>query len=141
MKVIIAGTRTFTAPEWFAPELGPRNRERAMAAMQALVHSAVLASGFDVTEIVSGCGPGVDLIGESLCSVLEGKPNIKRFPAQWTVHGKSAGPIRNKEMAEYADALVIVWDGASRGSRNMLECAGNAEIGIFEVRIAHTRIH
>jgi len=38
-------------------------------------------------------------------------------------YGNAAGPIRNKQMAEYADALVAVWDGKSRGTKNMIDTA------------------
>lgn len=38
-------------------------------------------------------------------------------------HGRAAGPIRNQQMAERADALVAVWDGASRGTGDMLRRA------------------
>lgn len=35
-------------------------------------------------------------------------------------HGKMAGPIRNLEMAKYADGLIAFWDGKSRGTRDMI---------------------
>jgi hypothetical protein len=120
VKVIIAGSRS-----------GPVNINNPHA--QSFAHAAVLLSGFEVTEIVSGCCSGVDVVGESLCTRLPNKPNVKRFPADWKQHGKAAGPIRNKQMAEYADALVVIWDGTSRGSRSMIECAADAEIPIFQV--------
>ena len=41
------------------------------------------------------------------------------FKAEWTIHGKAAGPIRNRKMAEYGDALLLIWDGTSKGSSNM----------------------
>ncbi len=41
----------------------------------------------------------------------------------WDIHGKSAGHIRNAEMADYADALIAFWDGKSRGTANMIENA------------------
>lgn len=28
---------------------------------------------------------------------------VKAFPADWTAHGKKAGPVRNEQMAEYLD--------------------------------------
>lgn len=45
---------------------------------------------------------------------------VKQFPADWDQFGKAAGHIRNKQMAEYADALVAVWDGKSPGTKNMI---------------------
>ena len=48
---------------------------------------------------------------------------IKEFPADWDKHGKSAGHIRNAEMADYADALIAFWDGKSRGTKGMIDVA------------------
>lgn len=80
---------------------------------------AIMESGFDVTEVVCGRARGVDTIGEAYAHV-EGIP-VKVFTASWELHGNAAGPIRNTEMADYADAAVVVWDGKSSGSRNMIE--------------------
>jgi len=44
---------------------------------------------------------------------------LKIFHAEWEEHGKAAGPIRNKQMANYGEKLLLIWDGESRGSANM----------------------
>jgi hypothetical protein len=46
-------------------------------------------------------------------------------------YGKSAGPIRNRAMAEYAGALIAIWDGSSRGTLNMIETAKKLELKVF----------
>lgn len=71
------------------------------------------------SEVVSGGAKGVDTYGEEFAA-NRGIP-IKRFEADWYSHGKAAGPMRNKQMAKYADRLLLVWDGESRGSANMKE--------------------
>lgn len=109
MKVIIAGSRTITDAR--------------------LVEDAIRLSGFDITEVVCGCAEGVDKLGEAW-AVYNQIP-VARFPADWGKHGKAAGPIRNEQMAEYADALVCVWDGVSRGSLNMIRCAHRAGIPTY----------
>ncbi len=58
---------------------------------------------------------------------------LKEFPPDWEKHGKAAGPIRNKEMAEYADALLLIWDGKSRGSASMKKEMEKLEKPIYEV--------
>lgn len=68
-------------------------------------------------EIVSGGASGIDACGEMFAQSI-GIP-VKIFEADWKTHGKAAGPIRNKEMAEYADILLLIWNGKSRGSANM----------------------
>lgn len=72
-------------------------------------------------EIVSGKAKGADSLGEQYAK-LRGYP-IVEYPADWNKLGKAAGPIRNKEMAKYADALLAFWDGRSKGTKNMLQLA------------------
>lgn len=75
----------------------------------------------DITEVVSGVAKGVDLAGEYWAVRRLNPIPVKRFPADWGALGKSAGPIRNQQMAEYADiALVIMKQGGSRGSMDMI---------------------
>lgn len=99
MKVIIAGTRSVDD--------------------YSLVVQAVKRSGYTITEVVSGCATGIDRLGEQWARA--NNVPIKEMPADWIRHGNSAGPQRNRAMAEYADAAIIVWDGQSRGTRNMIE--------------------
>lgn len=83
-----------------------------------LIVEAVERSGFEITEVVCGMAIGVDKLGEQW-AIANNIP-VKEMPANWNAHGKAAGPIRNRQMAEYADAAVVVWDGVSAGSRNMI---------------------
>jgi YspA, cpYpsA-related SLOG family len=80
---------------------------------------AIKNSGYEITEVVSGCAIGVDRMGERFARSMN--IPVKPMPADWTRYGTSAGPIRNKKMAEYADAAIILWDGESPGSKNMFE--------------------
>lgn len=47
----------------------------------------------------------------------------KRMPADWEKHGRSAGYIRNIEMAKIATNLISFWDGISPGTAHMIEQA------------------
>lgn len=102
MKVIIAGSRTATFRK---------------------VAEAVYFSGWydQITEVVCGNAPGADSHGKRYAE-MHGFP-VKEFPADWFRYGKAAGPIRNQQMAEYADALIAVWDEQSKGTRDMIERA------------------
>jgi len=102
MKLIVAGSRTVRS----------YNNVKAM-----LDH--LIATGMPrPTEIVSGGASGADMLGEHWAK--ENGIPIKLFPANWNANGKAAGPIRNRAMAEYADAAVCFWDGESRGTKNMI---------------------
>lgn len=72
-------------------------------------------------EIVSGTANGADKLGEQFARFM-GYP-IKQFLPNWDEFGKSAGYRRNKEMAEYADALIAFWDGESKGTKHMIDLA------------------
>ena len=78
------------------------------------------------TEIISGCCTGCDKLGERWA--LENNIPIKKFPADWQKYGKRAGMIRNRQMAEYGEALVAIWNGKSRGTGNMIKTA--RELGL-----------
>jgi hypothetical protein len=83
-----------------------------------LIADAVKKSKFVVDEVVCGMAKGADMYGAKWA--YSNNIPIKKFPADWNTHGKAAGPIRNQQMAEYADALIVfIWDG-SRGSIDML---------------------
>ena len=71
-----------------------------------------------ITEIVSGTAKGADTLGEIFA--LEHNILIKRFKPNWKKYGKSAGMIRNNQMADYADVLICFWDGKSKGSKHMI---------------------
>ena len=98
MKVIIAGTREVTN-------------------YKALLN-AIENAPFEITEVVSGCCRGVDQLGERWAK--ENGIPTKIFRANFFQYGKRAGPLRNKEMAEYADALIAIWDGKSNGTKDMI---------------------
>ena len=114
MKVVIAGPREF---------------DRLL-----LVVWAVEESGFEITEVVSGGAEGIDLMGERWAK-RHGIP-IKPFyvePEDWGRYGKRAGHLRNQRMAEYADALILIWDGWSPGSANMRGHAVRMGLPMYEV--------
>lgn len=78
--------------------------------------------------IISGHCPGPDLMGEEYAR-LKGYA-VEIHPADWKTYGRAAGPIRNKEMALCADALIAFWDGHSRGTKNMIDEARAAGIPV-----------
>lgn len=115
MRTIIAGCRQF------APTVADQ-------LVRLAVRRAIYNRGFPaITEVVSGRAHGIDRAGERW-AVAQGIP-VKKFPvepADWERYGLQAGRLRNQQMAEYVGpggALIAVWDGSSRGTRHMIECA------------------
>lgn len=101
-----------------------------------VVADAVIKSGFDVTEVVSGGCRGIDLAGEAWARAMIPPIPIKPFQPDWEKHGKAAGPIRNGEMADYADALILIWNGTSRGSADMKKKAEQKGLKIYEYLVS-----
>ena len=110
MKLIIAGGRNYVLSD---------NDRRRLAHLH-------IELGF--TEIVSGGAMGVDAAGE-VFAVANNIP-VRRFPADWDKHGKAAGPIRNRQMAEYADAIALFPGG--RGTASMMRAAERAGLKIYD---------
>ena len=101
MKTIIAGTRDYSDYRglWLAIQELP----------------------WKITEVLSGGCLGVDQLGE-IWARSEQIPCVQ-FKPDWGKHGKAAGPIRNREMAQNAEALLAIWDGKSKGTKNMIDTA------------------
>jgi hypothetical protein len=87
-----------------------------------------------IVEIVSGRAAGPDTLGEQYADNHSIK--LKKFPADWDKFGKRAGYLRNEEMAKYADAAIILWDGTSKGTKHMIDLSKkyNLELYICEVK-------
>jgi len=113
LKLIVAGSRTIT---FDAHTIG----------------SLIRHFQLKPTEIVSGGASGIDQCAAQYARL---HPYLKfmEFRADWDRHGKSAGPMRNAEMADYADALLLIWDGSSRGSASMRAEMLKRDKPIYEV--------
>ena len=94
-----------------------------------LIPIAVQKSGFQITEVVCGMAKGVDTLGK-LWAEENGIP-VKEFPANWSKFHRAAGPIRNAEMANYADALIAIMKPGSKGTRCMVDLAKKKNLRVF----------
>ena len=81
--------------------------------------------------IVSGHAAGADALGEVYA--LERGFALETYPADWS-RGRMAGPLRNEKMTRVADALIALWDGQSRGIKNMIDLANMKGIPVRIVR-------
>lgn len=81
-----------------------------------------------ITEVVSGGARGADRGGEEWA--LGNNIDLTIMPAKWIKHGKAAGPIRNREMAEYAEAVVLFPGG--KGTDSMAREAKRMDLPIYK---------
>ncbi len=73
-------------------------------------------------EVVSGKARGADKLGEDWAKV--NKLVVHPFIPDWNGPlRKGAGYKRNEDMAKFADACVVFWDGKSKGSGHMINLA------------------
>lgn len=132
MKVIIAGSRSLAKGQY--------------------VLDAVRMSMFKITEVVSGGAQGVDQAGEKWASTHN--IPVKKFPVskkEWenltavgarirrradgSAYNENAGHDRNQKMANYADALIAIWDWRSPGTRDMIKRAKLKGIPVYIHRV------
>lgn len=99
----------------------------------------MLSNITDEIQIVSGGASGADALGERYAK--EKGYSLKRFPADWNSYGRSAGVKRNRQMAQYADALIAFWDGVSRGTKNMIDEATSAGLLVRVKRFQFSPCH
>jgi hypothetical protein len=112
MRVVIAGSRSIKDA--------------------TLIERAVQESGFNVTEVVEGGARGVDTLAFDWAH-REGIP-VKVFVPDWSI-GRQAGILRNVEMADYADAVIAIWNGKSRGTEHMISIAYKRQMPCYVLKV------
>lgn len=134
MRLIIAGSRSIT--DYEAVRLG-------------MIQSGLWKKYKKELEIVCGMAPGVDLLG------LEFAKNNElawyEYPAPWDdikapgavvrthpgtghMYNAAAGSWRNQDMADNSDGLLLLWDGTSKGSKDMLAIARKKGLETYAYR-------
>lgn len=114
-RVVVAGTRKFDDYKRLSYELDK------------------FLKGKENVTIVSGTARGADRMGEQYAA--EHGIKLERFPAEWGIYHKGAGPIRNMKMVQSADAVVAFWDKESSGTKNIIDCARQEHIPCIVINI------
>lgn len=113
MRTIIAGSRTATKVSY--------------------ILKAISEAPWKPSVVVSGRARGADELGEQWAE--RNSIPVEYYPADWNKFGKGAGFIRNAEMANNAEALIVIWDGKSKGTKNMIDFAKIKGLKVFIYRI------
>lgn len=128
-KLIIAGTRFLTD---------------AKLLDAALAYHHISPSKVDC--VVCGEASGPDTLGKKWAGTngipvesypakwndLTVKPCVVRYRRDGTAYNAAAGNIRNKLMADNATHLLLIWDGKSNGSADMLKIAKKQNLKVME---------
>jgi len=113
LKVLVCGSRHF-------------NDERLM--------ENVLKQ-YDISCVIEGEARGADTLARRYAE-RQGI-SVDAFPAQWDLHGKAAGPIRNTQMLRIGkpDLVIAFLAKDSRGTKNMIDQARKAGVNTIVVDI------
>ena len=97
--------------------------------MKIMIAGSRSITDFDLTEyipekttlIITGGAKGVDTLAEEYAdkhkiSKLILRPDYKKY-------GKAAPLLRNEQMVDLADLVIIIWDGKSKGTKHTLKYA------------------
>lgn len=110
MKTVIAGSRTISN--------------------ESLIADAIKESGFTVTAVIEGGQRTWDEAKRHIIGgadwwarvwAIKNKVPVDTEDADWDTYGKAAGPIRNQVMALRGQQLIAVWNGRTRGTRDIIE--------------------
>lgn len=75
----------------------------------------------DVDTIISGGACGIDNLAEHYADFHHLSKYIVR--PRYDLYGRAAPIKRNDQMVDMADAVLIIWDGASKGTKHTLSYA------------------
>ena len=119
-RVIIAGSREFSDYEKLK-----ENCDRILQEKLEDEDSHVI--------IVSGHARGADTLGEQYA--MERCLDLDAHPADWKQYGRAAGMIRNREMANVANALIACPQVGveNKGTQNMVVLARKRQLDVFVV--------
>ncbi|AVR55690.1 hypothetical protein [Campylobacter phage CP39] len=110
MKLLVAGSRDFNDYN--------------------LLKNKIFELNIQPSTIVCGMTRGADMLGYQYG--IDNSLKIEKYKPNWNLYGKSAGPIRNKLMADSlnreTDMAIIFWDGISKGSKNMISILDDKKI-------------
>lgn len=81
--------------------------------------------------IHGGCPSGADRTAAGWAHVFQVPTEV--FPANWTLNGKAAGPIRNRQMLEEGKPDLVLAFGTGKGTDGMVRLAEKAGIPVERV--------
>lgn len=112
MKVLVCGGRNFNDALTLGSWLGGIHKNNG-----------------PITLLIEGGAPGADFMARKFAEWL-GIPT-QTFEADWDRHGRSVGPLRNKQMLEEGRPdLVVAFEGG-KGTANMVAQATAAGVKVL----------
>ena len=88
----------------------------------------------DVDTIISGGADGIDTLAEQYADAHRLSKYIIR--PRYDLYGRAAPLKRNEQMVHIADAVLVIWDGNSKGTQYTVQYAQkmNKPVALIQVR-------
>ena len=94
-----------------------------------LIHEAISRLDINPDCIVTGDATGIDA-----CAVRYAKSHGLPYDdkkADWNKHGKSAGPIRNREVVKESDVILAIFDRSTDGTNSTRRIAEEMDVPVY----------
>ena len=118
MRVLVCGGRDFWDDDWFYEVLNEINDTYNF-------HNKI-------SLIIEGGAAGADAMAKGFAKVND--IPYETYEADWNTYGKSAGPIRNKQMLEEGKPDLVIAFPGGKGTANMVKLAREANIEVREIK-------
>lgn len=112
-RILVCGGRDFTDAEFLASKLDQ------------------VADYFGAFILIHGDARGADTLAKEWAEY--GGLDVESYPADWSTHGRAAGPIRNQQMLASGVDYVIAFPGG-RGTAHMVQIAKAAGVVVWDLR-------
>lgn len=103
MKLIIAGSRDFSADEYVFAVMRP------------------ICPEHHIEKIVCSSDRGIDVLAKLWAE--EHKIPVREFPIERDKHGRRALFVRNEQMVACGTDMILFWDGKTPGIQHLLDIA------------------
>lgn len=87
----------------------------------------------DVDTVISGGADGVDRLAEQYADLHRLSKCIVR--PRYDLYGRAAPLKRNEQMVDMADAVLVIWDGCSKGTQYTVKYAKKVNKPITLIQI------
>jgi hypothetical protein len=115
MRVIVCGGRNFFD----------------YAKLDAVMQEIKRAAPHDALVVIQGGATGADAMARQWCATNH--VCYDNYPADWSKHGRAAGPIRNQRMLDHGRPDLVVAFPGGRGTADMVKRATKAGVEVRAV--------
>lgn len=129
MRVLVCGGRDFGHPVPVSDPLHQK-RQHEWIYLHVTLNQMLGSKKRDVV-LITGNAKGADQQAE----IWAEKNGVRNeiYPANWKLHGKAAGPIRNKQMLEEGKPDWVIAFPGGNGTEHMCRIARNADVKVTKI--------